>query len=92
MTGFTISATLLHQKIYITPHIEHDKMIEVNLKLKIEREICIQQCNQHRTRMGTIPYIVPYIDISAAFLHPTLHITPRNELDGKKHSRNEERG
>ena len=30
MTGFTISATLLHTKIYITPHIEHDMMIEVN--------------------------------------------------------------
>ena len=34
MAGFTISATLLHQKIYITPHIKYDMMIEVNLKLK----------------------------------------------------------
>ena len=37
MAGFTISATLLHTNINITPHIEHDKMIEVNFTLEIFR-------------------------------------------------------
>ena len=35
MTGFTISAILLHQKIHITPHIEHDKRIKVKFTLVI---------------------------------------------------------